>query len=223
MYDWAMAPKDDFRKWHNNLFLALLTFAVSACGTMPIQNLESLQQTPTDKIHSSERDVLEKNAPQLILSNQNVDVSFSSKSPIVKTKFGPSTAATVKLVNDQSKKYLIVWSWLHKTGFGKVGVAFPQLTVFDSKKNVKEVKCVQAGEEDGCGINRCRKMAYDISELDSGTFDLVLVPQVEDPEKILMLSTVNNGVLNPPRVPLYGDYFGEARLSLDSKLPFKEK
>jgi hypothetical protein len=124
---------------------------------------------------------------------------------------------------NQSKKYLIVWSWLHKAGFGKVAVTFPKLTVFDSKKNVRKVTCVQAGEEDACGINRCRKMAYDVSELESGTYELVLVPQVEDPEKILMISTINNGVLNPPRVPLYGDFFGEARLSLESKLPFQVK
>ncbi len=189
---------------------------------MPQKNLDSLRQVPADKIHASEKALLEKNPQQLILSKQSVDFKFSTLSPVVKTDFGPSPAAPIKLINDKSQKYLIVWSWLSKAAIGKVSVTFPKLTVFDSKMNIHKITLIQTGEENGCGLTRCRKMVYDITSLPSGSYDIVLVPIVEDPEKALMLSTITNGTLYPPEVPLYADYFGDARVSLESKLPFEK-
>lgn len=187
---------------------------------MPKENEQTIRQVSADQIHATEFDVLTEDPPRMTLNRGQVDFSFSKNSPLVKTEFGPSTAATVRFVNEQSGKYLVVWSWLHKASFAKVGVVFPKLSIFDSSGSLKKIQLIQDGEWDACGLSRCRKMAYDITQLEKGTYQLVLVAYVQDPEKSVMLSTINTGVLNPPQVPVYADYFGDLRISLESTLPF---
>ena len=114
-----------------------------ACGTSTKQNEQIIQQVPVDQIYSSELEVIAKNPARITLNVGQVDFSFSKKSPLVNTDFGPSTAALVRFVNEQSGKYLVVWSWLHKASFAKVGVVFPKLSVYDSNGNLKKIKLVQ--------------------------------------------------------------------------------
>ncbi len=201
------------------IFMFGLLF-LSACGTMPQENYNYIHQVPADQILESEFQLLEKRPPRMTLQEGQVDFSFSKNSPLLKTEQGPAPAATVRFVNENSGKFLVVWSWLHKASFAKVGVVFPKLSVYDSTKSLRKIKIVQEGEEDSCGIFRCRKMAYDISELEKGTYQLVLVATVADPEKSLMLSEINTGTLYPLQVPVYADYFGDLRISLQSVLPF---
>ncbi len=184
-----------------SFLFCFLVFLV-ACGAVPKSNDEITQQITEYQISGSEWEVLDRNPPRITLHQGQVDFSFSKNSPLIKTDFGPSAAATVRFVNEGSGKYLIVWSWLAKGSSAKIDVVFPKLSVFDSQKNLIKIKLVQNGEEAACGIFRCRKMVYDIGELQNGTYQLVLVATVEDQSFV------------------YADYFGDLRVSLESTLPF---
>lgn len=216
-----------FRILNPYLFGSFLFF-LAGCGTMPKQKLEVLKKTPSERIYSSVGDLLKKNPPTLSLNEKSVDFSFSEKNPVLNTKFGPSTAVTLKIKVHGPSSFLTIWGYLHSVQFGNPGAVVPEIYIFDSAGKAQKSNLVQIGEEANCGLMRCMKMTYDISSLENGLYDLVLVAHVEDPEKPLRISTGSGVIfLGAVAVPtthsmgMFADYFGDARVSFESQLPLK--
>jgi len=205
-----------------NFYLLGLFFIFSSCGTTPKQNFETVRLVPSDKIYSSARELAEIPQPKVMLNEKPIDLNFSQKSPIVKTEFGPSTAEVIQFTVDKTKNFLTVWAWAHPIKSVNQGVVIPSLDVFDSKGNAEIVKQVQIGEDKSCSIlKKCFKTTYDISNLDKGVYSLVLIAKVEDTEKAIDRMNIEASTMVKPRVDVYADFFGNTRVSLESKLPLK--
>ncbi len=215
-------------------YFFLLAFALifSACGTMPGKTLSRLQATPFEKISSSPAEFAQRNPPQVELVKQPVDFSLESNSPVVKFENKLTVGKSIR-IKTQGKEtpYLILKSWYHKISMTNVGVVFPRVFLYDQSHRVQKLVIAQVGVDLECGLLICLKSTFKISDLPPGTYDLVVISQVDQVDVPLQESRSNTMVyaagvgLIPvsAQYQLFADYHGSFTAAFDKKLPMDPK
>jgi hypothetical protein len=210
------------------LGLAVLAFG-GGCGTMPARKLEAIQSAPPEKTFGSPQELLAKHPPQAELREKPVELSIGEGDPILRMPEGKTTAKAFRVVTrGKDAPYLVMFSFLHSVAYARSGLVIPDPVFFGPDGKIVKARLVQVGHDRMCGWIQCMKFAFEVGDLPPGSYDVVVVARVGEADRPFRFNRTDTVSYSPGvgalplsfDVPVYADYFGELRASLDRKLPF---